>query len=317
MRPDSPIDTVTDHREQIPNPRRSVLQWAAAAPLLALPTLARGQTSTAPANADGFKPRVGQEGKDVIWVPTPDTLVERMLQMAMVGPNDFVVDLGSGDGKIAIAAARDFKARALGVEFNPQMVALSRQGAAQAGVADRVRFEEGDIFKVDFTQASVVTMYLLPALNLKLRPQLLAMRPGTRIVSHQFMMGSWEPDDSSTVEDRPGYLWIVPAPVGGTWALRTRSPAGESESRIALSQAFQKVSGRARIGELNAGIRSVLLAGDRLSFELMDLRGILRRYDGRVSGDRIDGSTLATTGEIGSFTANRIGPVVPTETGRE
>lgn len=308
---------MTDHREQIPTPRRSVLQWAAAAPLLALPTLARGQTSTAPANADGFKPRVGQEGKDVIWVPTPDTLVERMLQMAMVGPNDFVVDLGSGDGKIAIAAARDFKARALGVEFNPQMVALSRQGAAQAGVADRVRFEEGDIFKVDFTQASVVTMYLLPALNLKLRPQLLAMRPGTRIVSHQFMMGSWEPDDSSSVEDRPGYLWIVPAPVGGTWALRTRSPAGESESRIALSQAFQKVSGRARMSELNTGIRSVLLTGDRLSFELMDLRGILRRYDGRVSGDRIDGSTLATTGEIGSFTANRIGPVVPTETGRE
>jgi len=308
---------MTDHREQTPIPRRSVLQWAVAAPLLALPTLAQGQTSTAPANADGFKPRVGQEGKDVIWVPTPDTLVERMLQMAMVGPNDFVVDLGSGDGKIAIAAARDFKARALGVEFNPQMVALSRQGAAQAGVADRVRFEEGDIFKVDFTQASVVTMYLLPALNLKLRPQLLAMRPGTRIVSHQFMMGSWEPDDSSSVADRPGYLWIVPAPVGGTWALRTRSPAGESESRIALSQTFQKVSGRARMSELNTGIRSVLLAGDRLSFELMDLRGILRRYDGRVSGDRIDGSTLATTGEIGSFTANRIGPVVPTETGRE
>ena len=308
---------MTDHREQIPTPRRSVLQWAAAAPLLALPTLARGQTSTAPANADGFKPRVGQEGKDVIWVPTPDTLVERMLQMAMVGPNDFVVDLGSGDGKIAIAAARDFKARALGVEFNPQMVALSRQGAAQAGVADRVRFEEGDIFKVDFTQASVVTMYLLPALNLKLRPQLLAMRPGTRIVSHQFMMGSWEPDDSSSVEDRPGYPWIVPAPVGGTWALRTRSPAGESETRIALSQTFQKVSGRARMSELNTGIRSVLLTGDRLSFELMDLRGILRRYDGRVSGDRIDGSTLATTGEIGNFTANRIGPVVPTETGRE
>jgi len=308
---------VTNHREQLSSPRRAVLQWAAATPLLALPALVRGQSSATPVSADGFKPRVGQEGKDVIWVPTPDTLVERMLQMAMVGPNDFVVDLGSGDGKIAIAAARDFKAQALGVEFNPQMVALSRQAAAQAGVTDRVRFEEGDIFKVDFTQASVVTMYLLPALNLKLRPQLLAMRPGTRIVSHQFTMGSWEPDDSSSVEDRPGYLWIVPAPVGGTWALRTRGPEGESEARIALSQAFQKVSGRARMGELNAGIRSARLVGDRLTFELMDMRGILRRYDGRVSGDRIDGSTLAATGGIGSFTANRVGPVLPVETGRD
>jgi SAM-dependent methyltransferase len=308
---------VTDHSEQISTPRRSVLQWAAAAPLLAMPMLARGQANAAPANADGFKPRVGQEGKDVIWVPTPDTLVERMLQMAMVGPNDFVVDLGSGDGKIAIAAARDFKARALGVEFNPQMVALSRQAAAQAGVTDKVRFEEGDIFAVDFTQASVVTMYLLPALNLKLRPQLLAMRPGTRIVSHQFMMGSWEPDDSSSVEDRPGYLWIVPAPVGGTWALRTRGAQGESEIRIALSQTFQRVTGRARMGDLTAGMRAVRLTGDRISFELMDQRGLLRAFEGRVSGNRIEGRTLASNSEAGSFLAERIGPAQTVETGRD
>jgi SAM-dependent methyltransferase len=308
---------VTDHSEQISTPRRSVLQWAAAAPLLAMPMLARGQANAAPANADGFKPRVGQEGKDVIWVPTPDTLVERMLQMAMVGPNDFVVDLGSGDGKIAIAAARDFKARALGVEFNPQMVALSRQAAAQAGVTDKVRFEEGDIFAVDFTQASVVTMYLLPALNLKLRPQLLAMRPGTRIVSHQFTMGSWEPDDSSSVEDRPGYLWIVPAPVAGTWTLTSRGPDGESEARLAFSQSFQKVSGRVRMGDLNAGMRMVRLAGDRLDFELMDQRGQLRMYDGRVKGDRIEGRTLAANGAVGSFVANRVGPVLPIETVRD
>ena len=202
---------MTDRSPPTPKLRRSILQWAAAAPLVALPTLSLGQTNAAPASTDAFKPRVGQEGKDVIWVPTPDKLVHRMLQMAMVGPSDFVVDLGSGDGKIAIAAARDFKARAMGVEFNPQMVTLSRRAAVEAGVAERVQFEEGDIFKVDFSKASVVTMYLLPTLNLKLRPTLLAMRPGTRIVSHQFMMGSWEPDDNSNVEDRPGYLWIVPA----------------------------------------------------------------------------------------------------------
>jgi len=311
------MDTLTDHSEPISATRRSILQWAAAAPLLALPAISSAQTAPAPGSADAFKPRVGQEGKDVIWVPTPDTLVARMLQMASVGPKDFVVDLGSGDGKIAIAAARDFKARAMGVEFNPQMVALSRQAAAREGVSDRVRFEEGDIFKVDFTEANVVTMYLLPTLNLKLRPQLLAMRPGTRIVSHQFMMGSWEPDDSSSVEDRPGYLWIVPAPVGGTWILSTRGPDGDSDIRIALAQTFQKVSGRARMGDINAALRSVRLEGDRLAFELMDQRGLLRLYEGRVTGNRLEGRTVTSNGSIGSFTADRAGPVLPLDPGRE
>ena len=311
------MNTVTHHSQPVAPLRRSVLQWIAAAPLSALPALSGAQTAPAPGSADTFKPRVGQEGKDVIWVPTPDSLVQRMLQMAMVGPSDFVVDLGSGDGKIAIAAARDFKARAMGVEFNPQMVALSRQEAARAGVTDKVRFEEGDIFKVDFTQASVVTMYLLPALNLKLRPQLLAMRPGTRIVSHAFMMGSWEPDDISSVEDRPGYLWIVPAPVGGAWSLRTRGAQGESETRVSLAQTFQRVNGRARVGEVNAGMRAVRLTGDRISFELMDQRGLLRAFEGRVSGDRIEGRTMASNGEVGSFLAERIGPAQTVETGQE
>jgi SAM-dependent methyltransferase len=309
---------VTDRSAQTPTLlRRSILQWAAAAPLVALPTLGLGQTNAAPASTDAFKPRVGQEGKDVIWVPTPDKLVHRMLQMAMVGPNDFVVDLGSGDGKIAIAAARDFKARAMGVEFNPQMVALSRRAAVEAGVAERVQFEEGDIFKVDFSKASVVTMYLLPALNLKLRPTLLSMRPGTRIVSHQFMMGSWEPDDNSNVEDRPGYLWIVPASVGGNWTMTSRGPDGESDAGIAFSQAFQKVSGRVRMGEVNASMRQVRLVGDRIDFEMMDQRGIVRVYDGRVSGERIEGRTVASNGATGSFVATRTGPVLPVETGRE
>ncbi len=143
--------------------RRSMLRLAAAAPVLALPALARAQQN---AGSSSFVPQVGQQGKDVIWVPTPDALVDRMLRMAQVGPNDFVVDLGSGDGKIVIAAARDFKARSLGVEFNPDMVNLARRNAEKAGVASLARFEQGDIFQFDYSNATVVTMYLLPGLNL-------------------------------------------------------------------------------------------------------------------------------------------------------
>ena len=189
---------MTKTNESMVFSRRALLRAAALAPLAAVPALARSQTTNA------FTPQVGQSGKDVIWVPTPDALVDRMLRMAQVTPDDFVVDLGSGDGKIVIAAARDFKARSLGVEFNPDMVTLSRRNAETAGVAGRARFEQGDIFTFDYSAATVVTMYLLPGLNLRLRPQLLKMRPGTRLVTHQFTMGSWEPDDSATVENRPG-----------------------------------------------------------------------------------------------------------------
>ena len=213
--------------------RRALLRAAVAAPALALPALAQAQPA-AP-NPD-FVPQVGQAGKDVIWVPTPDALVERMLRMARVGPDDFVVDLGSGDGKIVIAAARDFKARALGVEYNPDMVALSRRNAERFNFGDRVRFERGDIFQYDFSSASVVTMYLLPGLNMRLRPTLLKMRPGTRLVTHQFTFGSWEPDDSSTVDGRPGYLWVVPA--------RRRCSSRRRSSRSAARCAW----GRSRAG---------------------------------------------------------------------
>jgi hypothetical protein len=240
-----------------------------------------------------------------------------MLRMAQVGPNDFLVDLGSGDGKIVIAAARDFNARSMGVEFNPDMVALSRRNAEKAGVAGRASFEQGDIFKVDFTQASVVTMYLLPGLNLKLRPQLLKMRPGTRLVTHQFTMGSWEPDDSTTVDSRPGYLWIVPASVGGGWRMTTTDARGSSEAQVNFTQAFQQVSATARMGPMEGRMRSVRLYGDRLSFELMDERGVLRAYDGRVNGDRIEGGTRASDGAAGTFTAMRTGAATPVDAGRD
>ena len=295
--------------------RRAMLRFAAAAaPVLAMPALARAQQNPGTPN---FVPQVGQQGKDVIWVPTPDALVDRMLRMAQVGPNDQVVDLGSGDGKIVIAAARDFKARSLGVEFNPDMVALARRNAEKAGVQSLARFEQGDIFKFDYSFASVVTMYLLPGLNLKLRPTLLKMRPGTRLVTHQFTMGSWEPDDSSTVDGRPGYLWVVPAPVGGGWKLTTTDARGTSEASVSLSQAFQQVTGTVRMGSVEGRLRGVRLSGDRLSFEWMDDKGVLRAYDGRVAGERIEGGCRAVDGTAGSFVAQRTGAATPVDGGRE
>ena len=294
--------------------RRALLRAAAAAPVLALPAAARAQQNAGTSN---FVPQVGQQGKDVIWVPTPDALVARMLTMAQVTPNDFVVDLGSGDGKIVIAAARDFKARALGVEFNPDMVGLARRNAEKAGVSNLARFEQADIFQFDYSNATVVTMYLLPGLNLKLRPTLLKMRPGTRLVTHQFTMGSWEPDDSSTVDGRPGYLWIVPASVGGGWKLTTTDARGSSEVAASFTQAFQQVGGTVRMGPIEGRMRHVRLSGDRLSFELMDERGVLRAYDGRVAGDRIEGGTRAVDGTAGTFVAQRTGAATPVDAGRD
>src|SRR5687768_8249552 len=177
---------------------------------------------TLPAAAQ-FQPQVGQSGKDVIWVPTPDDVVERMLTMAQVTPNDSVWDLGAGDGKIAIMAAKKFGARATGIEYNPDMVKHANDNAQKAGVAGsgagKVVIRHGDIFATDFSQATVVTLYLLPALNMKLRPQLLSMRPGTRVVSHSFSMEDWEADEISSLDGRRAYFWVVLDNVMGWWEL--------------------------------------------------------------------------------------------------
>jgi len=169
--------------------------WALAAALFAAAPAAYAQQKD-------FKPHVGQQGKDVVWVPTPDEVVERMLNMAQTKPEDYVIDLGAGDGKIAIAAAKKFGARALGIEYNPDMAALAQRNAQAAGVVGKAQIVQGDIFVTDFTQATVLTMYLLPSLNMKLRPQILAMRPGTRVVAHAFNMEDWEADESSDVDGR-------------------------------------------------------------------------------------------------------------------
>ena len=255
-----------------------------------------------------FKPAVGQSGKDVIWVPTPDGVVERMLQMAQVTPQDYVVDLGSGDGKIIIMAAQRYKVRGQGIEYNPDMVELSRCLAREAGVADMTRFDRGDIFQSDFSNASVVTMYLLPELNLRLRPLLFKnMKPGTRIVSHQFTMGDWHPDETSTVDGKRAFYWVIPANAGGSWRLSWRGEKGEVSGELSIDQTFQKIEGKYRVGPLEATLREPRLRGERISFELLDDQGVLRTFTGRIQGDRIAGTAVGPQNRSMEFQAVRQG----------
>jgi SAM-dependent methyltransferase len=238
--------------------------------------------------APTYTPQIGQDGKDVIWVPTPDALVERMLTMAQVTPADHVVDLGSGDGRLVIVAAKQFGARARGIEFNAELVALAQTSAKQAGLTPaQARMEQGDIFTADFRAATVVTLYLLPALNRRLRPILLAMRPGTRVVSHQFGMEDWTPDETSYVEQRAAHLWIVPARVGGGWLLSL--PDGSSVE-LDLEQRHQQIDGRVQLGPVKAGLRGASLRGDVIRFSFVDPKGALLVFVGRVLVDRIVGT---------------------------
>jgi SAM-dependent methyltransferase len=272
---------------------------------LALPACAQNAPLAEPVKSE-YKPQVGQAGKDVVWVPTPPELVERMLDMAKVTQQDTVIDLGSGDGRIAIAAAKR-GAKTKGIEYNPDMVELSRKNAAAQGVGDKVEFVRGDIFETDFGNATVITMYLLPGLNMKLRPKLLDMKPGTRIVSHAFNLEDWEPDQTAEVEYRNAYLWIVPAKVAGTW--RFVSPVGNGQDTVdvQLQQKFQKVAGTARRNGKEVPVTDGRLAGDRLTFAYTDASGVKHEYSGKVTGDRVAGTTKLPTGASVPFTATRTG----------
>lgn len=248
-----------------------------------------------------FTPQVGQAGKDVIWVPTPEELVERMLRMAQTTPNDFVIDLGSGDGRIAIAAGKKFNARAMGIEYNPDMVEVSNRNASKEGVAAKVRFVKADIFESDFSQASVITMYLLPGLNLKLRPKLLDMKPGTRIVSHQFNMDDWLPDETTNIDGRRAYFWLIPAKVAGTW----RFQSGSDGLDVTLEQKYQMLEGTVKLGTVNAGLRDARLAGDKIGFAFVDQGGVRRDFTGKVSGNTMEGTMKLETGPESRWTATK------------
>jgi SAM-dependent methyltransferase len=287
--------------------KQTALAFLRAAALACL--CAAGLAQAQPAKPAEYTPQVGQDGKDVIWVPTPPMIIERMLRMTQVTPRDLVVDLGSGDGRVAIAAARDFGARSRGLEFNPDMVTLSKREATRAGVADRVSFEEADIFKTDFSNATVVTMYLLPNLNLQLRPTLLKMKPGTRIASHQFDMGDWEPDETADLAGRQTHFWLVPAEVAGTWKVRTTaaSAAGAREFDLALKQTFQKISGTHAVANGRSGLREPRLRADQIRFALVDDKGALHEFEGTVAGTKITGHVRSGTGKPAPFEATRTG----------
>jgi SAM-dependent methyltransferase len=244
--------------------------------------------------AQEYEPSVGQQGKDVIWVPTPNSLIDAMLGMAEVTPADYVIDLGSGDGRIVIAAAK-IGAKALGIEYNPDMVELSRRNAEKEGVSDRASFSNADIFESDFSNASVITMYLLPNLNLKLRPTLLELKPGTRIVSHAFTMGEWEADQTVSSEGRTAYLWIVPAKVDGLWTWQE----GSETVTLRLTQNFQKIEGTVTAKENSWPILNAKLNGGFIEFALGD-----KYYSGKAGTDRIEGDVESQNGKL-KWTAAR------------
>jgi len=229
-----------------------------------------------------YVPESGQAGKDVVWVPTPQVLVEKMLDMAKVTPQDLVMDLGSGDGRTVIAAAKR-GANALGVEYNPDMVALSKRNAEEAGVSGKATFVKADLFETDLSKATVITMFLLPQINLKLRPKILDLKPGTRIVSNSFTMEDWEADETATLTDDctswcTAMLWIVPAKVGGSWA----TPQGD----MVLQQNFQMVSGTFAGKPIADG----RLRGDELTFTAGGAK-----QTARVNGTTMQGANWTAT----------------------
>jgi SAM-dependent methyltransferase len=263
-------------------------EFTRALPLSGLALVAALGVAQAQRAAAPYEPSVGQSGKDVVWVPTSQALVDRMLDTAKVTPNDYVIDLGSGDGRTVITAAKR-GARALGIEFNPKMVELSRQNAAKEGVTGKASFVRGDIFKSDFSKATVLTLFLLPDINLRLRPKILNMKPGTRVVSNSFDMGDWTPDEDINLSkdcDRfcTAHFWIVPAKVQGTWKL----PDGE----LTLKQDFQMLSGTAKIGGTSTDISNAKMTGDQIAFSVGD-----NRYTGRVAGKVMEGVSKSASGE--------------------
>jgi SAM-dependent methyltransferase len=243
-----------------------------------------------------FEPYSGQAGKDVVWVPTPQVLVDKMLDIAKVTPNDFVIDLGSGDGRTVITAAKR-GAKARGVEFNPNMVALSKKNAEKEGVDGKAEFVQGDLFQTDLSQATVITMFLLTEINLKLRPALLELKPGTRIVTNTFRMGDWEPDETVTAPDCDSWcdalLWIVPAKIAGIWLM----PDGEMK----LDQEFQMVTGMMRTSKDKSKISDGRLKGNQITFMANN-----EQYTGIINGNSIAG-TITSNGKNREWNAKRAG----------
>ena len=250
--------------------------------LTAMTAVVAAQGTATQQTGRGYQPTVGQGGKDVVWVPTPQSLVDKMLDMAKVTPKDYLMDLGSGDGRTVITAAKR-GLHAEGIEYNPDMVELSKRNAETAGVTALAKFTKADLFATDFSKADVITMFLLPEINMKLRPTILNMKPGTRIVSNSFDMEDWEPDQKETVTKDcqtwcTAMLWYVPAKVEGTWEM--------TDGPLILTQTFQMVTGTLGSRQLTGG----RLKGADLTFNAGG-----RMYTGTVSGNRIVGTGWTAT----------------------
>ena len=261
--------------------------------LLLTLVLASG-TGAAAQQKEEFVPQVGQPGKDVVWVPTPQALVDKMLDLAKLTSNDVLMDLGSGDGRTVITAAKR-GVRAMGIEYNPDMVELSKRNAAKENVSDKATFVKADLFESDFSKASVITMFLLPDINLKLRPKILGLKPGTRIVSNTFTMGEWTADGTVNADEKEGcrsycvaYLWIVPAKVDGTWKL--------AQGELQLKQDFQMLSGTLKTGDKTVPING-RMRGDQITFTAAGTE-----YSGKVNGNTLEGSIKGD----GTWTASRV-----------
>jgi len=244
--------------------------------LLLITAIATLTALPARAQSKPFEPVVGQPGKDVVWVPTPQALVEKMLDMAKLTPQDFHMDLGSGDGRTVITAAKR-GARSMGVEYNPDMVELAKRNAAAAGVSDKATFVKADLFETDYSKAQVITLFLLPSINLRLRPTILNMAPGTRIVSNSFTMDDWEADDRFVIEDGcvswcTAMMWIVPAKVAGRWQI--------GSEMLTLTQTFQKLSGTLGTTAIEGQLR-----GNAIAF-----KAGTRSFSGAIAGNVMTGT---------------------------
>jgi SAM-dependent methyltransferase len=243
-------------------------------------------------------PQIGQVSKDSVWVPTPERVIRRMLQMADTTRNDVVIDLGSGDGRIPIYAAKHFGARGIGVELEQNLVEISRKTAMSQGVAHLAEFQQMDLFKADLSKATVVALYISPSVMTRLKPVLLDLKPGTRVVSHYFKLDDWEPDESITVEDRTAHLWLVPAKVEGHWVVH-------DDFRMKIERHFQKIS---ITGERDGRAINVIgprLRGTEIRFTSFDRNGDVRHYSGKIEGSRMSGTS---DGDGKPWVATRIAP---------
>jgi len=274
----------------------ALLQAQSWLPVARAQTVTGGPSRSATTVEEDRPPIRGQPGKDVMWLPTPDELMHRLFDAAAISARDLVYDLGAGDGRVAIAAARRHGARAVGIEYDGRLARHAQRNVERAGLASLVRIIEGDIFKVDFSAATVLTLYLLEELNQQLRPTILAMRPGTRVVSYTFSMGDWEPDQVITVGQHTGYFWRVPASVQGRWTLEW--PELGRPVQLAFTQRYQRLAGTMiRDGRLQP-LLGPEIDGTSLTFRFVDDSGLMQAVKGELDGDQFQGRIVPPYGMV-------------------